>query len=59
MRIHNAHYCSRTQVIPAVVGVLKPAPVGQLLVLIKPQFEAGREQVAYGGVVRDPKVGGG
>ena len=28
----------------------------QLVVLIKPQFEAGRAQVCSGGVVRDPKV---
>jgi predicted rRNA methylase YqxC with S4 and FtsJ domains len=26
------------------------------LVLVKPQFEAGREQVGKGGVVRDPAV---
>lgn len=45
------------QVLPAVVGVLCPPPDGQLLVLIKPQFEAGQAQVCYGGVVRDPKVG--
>ncbi|MEX1022755.1 MAG: SAM-dependent methyltransferase, partial [Dehalococcoidia bacterium] len=29
---------------------------GDLLVLVKPQFEAGREQVQKGGVVRDPVV---
>ncbi|MDA1010725.1 MAG: 16S/23S rRNA (cytidine-2'-O)-methyltransferase, partial [Chloroflexi bacterium] len=29
---------------------------GDLLVLVKPQFEAGREQVEKGGVVRDPVV---
>lgn len=33
----------------------KPA---QLIVLIKPQFEAGRAEVCSGGVVRDPKVCG-
>jgi len=31
-------------------------PPAQLLVLIKPQFEAGRGQVCSGGVVRDPQV---
>ena len=30
----------------------------QMVVLIKPQFEAGRQHVCSGGVVRDPKVGG-
>ncbi len=28
----------------------------RLLALIKPQFEAGREEVGKGGVVRDPAV---
>jgi 23S rRNA (cytidine1920-2'-O)/16S rRNA (cytidine1409-2'-O)-methyltransferase len=30
------------------------APGAQLLVLVKPQFEVGRERVGKGGVVRDP-----
>jgi len=32
------------------------APQARLMALIKPQFEAGREQVGKGGVVRDPRV---
>jgi 23S rRNA (cytidine1920-2'-O)/16S rRNA (cytidine1409-2'-O)-methyltransferase len=32
------------------------APAWQALVLVKPQFEAGREDVGKGGVVRDPEV---
>lgn len=33
------------------------APVGaRLMALIKPQFEAGREEVGRGGVVRDPAI---
>jgi len=32
------------------------AAEGQVVVLIKPQFEAGRERVGKGGVVRDPQV---
>ena len=32
------------------------APGGRLLTLVKPQFEAGRELVGSGGVVRDPAV---
>jgi 23S rRNA (cytidine1920-2'-O)/16S rRNA (cytidine1409-2'-O)-methyltransferase len=32
------------------------APGGELVTLIKPQFEAGREQVARGGVVKDEAV---
>ncbi|MCH4152860.1 MAG: TlyA family RNA methyltransferase [Sphingobium sp.] len=32
------------------------APAARLLALIKPQFEAGREEVGKGGVVRDPAI---
>ena len=32
------------------------APSARLLALVKPQFEAGREEVGKGGVVRDPLV---
>jgi 23S rRNA (cytidine1920-2'-O)/16S rRNA (cytidine1409-2'-O)-methyltransferase len=32
------------------------APGWEALVLVKPQFEAGREEVGKGGVVRDPEV---
>jgi 23S rRNA (cytidine1920-2'-O)/16S rRNA (cytidine1409-2'-O)-methyltransferase len=32
------------------------APRARALVLVKPQFEAGREEVGKGGVVRDPAV---
>jgi 23S rRNA (cytidine1920-2'-O)/16S rRNA (cytidine1409-2'-O)-methyltransferase len=42
------------KVVDAVSSVL--APSGQLVVLIKPQFEAGKAQVGAGGVVRDPSV---
>ncbi|MEA3338119.1 MAG: TlyA family RNA methyltransferase [Chloroflexota bacterium] len=41
-------------VMPAVSRILQPG--GQAIVLIKPQFEAGRSMVGKGGVVRDPAV---
>ena len=41
-------------VLPAVRDLLKPT--GQVLCLIKPQFEAGKENVGKKGVVRDPKI---
>jgi 23S rRNA (cytidine1920-2'-O)/16S rRNA (cytidine1409-2'-O)-methyltransferase len=41
-----------------ILPVLPPliAPGGSVVVLIKPQFEAGRDEVGAGGVVRDPAV---
>ena len=42
-------------VLPAIKNLLKPGK-GQVLCLIKPQFEAGKENVGKKGVVRDPKI---
>lgn len=39
-------------VLPAVRGLLRDG--GHVIALVKPQFEAGREAVPRGGVVRDP-----
>jgi 23S rRNA (cytidine1920-2'-O)/16S rRNA (cytidine1409-2'-O)-methyltransferase len=47
-------FISVLKVIEAVKKLLKND--GKLIVLIKPQFEAGREQVERGGIVRDEKV---
>ena len=41
-------------VLPAVAGAV--APGADVLALVKPQFEVGREQVGSGGVVRDPAL---
>ena len=41
-------------VLPTIKILLKPT--GQVLCLIKPQFEAGKENVGKKGVVRDPKI---
>ena len=41
-------------VLPTIKSLLKPT--GQVLCLIKPQFEAGKENVGKKGVVREPKV---
>ena len=41
-------------VLPAATKVLHEG--GQIVALVKPQFEAGRNEVGRGGVVRDPNV---
>ncbi len=42
-------------VLPAVKALLKPT-LGQVVCLIKPQFEAGKDKVGKKGVVRDPAI---
>ena len=50
----DVSFISLTQVLPATGQLL--APGGMTVALVKPQFEAGREQVGKGGVVRDDAV---
>ncbi len=52
LAVVDVSFISLTKVLPAVVGCLA-APY-DVLALIKPQFEAPRERVGKGGVVRDP-----
>jgi 23S rRNA (cytidine1920-2'-O)/16S rRNA (cytidine1409-2'-O)-methyltransferase len=47
-------FISLALVMPALLRV--SAPDAWMVLLVKPQFEAGREQVGKGGVVRDPAV---
>ena len=48
----DVSFISATLVLPAVLGALGPAWRGTGVVLVKPQFEAGREHVGKGGIVR-------
>jgi len=50
----DVSFISLTLIIPPVTKLIEPG--GELVTLIKPQFEAGREHVEKGGVVRDPGV---
>lgn len=50
----DVSFISLTKVLLPVYNLLKED--GEVVCLIKPQFEAGREKVGKKGVVRDPKV---
>ena len=50
----DASFISLAKVLEAALKLAKPR--AKLVALIKPQFEAGRDEVGKGGVVRDPAV---
>jgi 23S rRNA (cytidine1920-2'-O)/16S rRNA (cytidine1409-2'-O)-methyltransferase len=50
----DASFISLAKVLEAPLKLAKPG--AKLVALVKPQFEAGREEVGKGGVVRDPVV---
>lgn len=55
----DVSFISAKLVLPAVVGALTEAGEpwrGDAVILVKPQFEAGREFVGKGGIVRDAKA---
>ena len=50
----DASFIGLTKVLEVPLGFARPR--ARLLALIKPQFEAGRDEVGKGGVIRDPAV---
>ena len=54
LSVIDVSFISLSLVLPVVKTLLKPT--GQVLCLIKPQFEAGKDKVGKKGVVRDPAV---
>lgn len=55
--VMDVSFISATLVLPAVLRAVqhgKPVHKRHLVVLVKPQFEVGRERVGKGGIVRDP-----
>jgi 23S rRNA (cytidine1920-2'-O)/16S rRNA (cytidine1409-2'-O)-methyltransferase len=50
----DASFIALSKVLEAPLKLAKTG--GKLVALVKPQFEAGREEVGKGGVVRDPSV---
>lgn len=54
LSVIDVSFISLKIVLPVIKTFLKPT--GQVLCLIKPQFEAGKEKVGKKGVVRDPQT---
>lgn len=54
LSVVDVSFISLRIVLPAIRALLKPT--GQVVCLIKPQFEAGKEKVGKKGVVRDAQV---
>jgi len=52
--VADVSFISLTKVLPQWPALL--APAGRVLSLVKPQFEVGAENVARGGIVRDPAL---
>lgn len=54
LSVVDVSFISLHTVLPAIKDLLKPT--GQILCLIKPQFEAGKGKVGKKGVVREPEI---
>ena len=54
LAVMDLSFISLTKVLPAVFSVM--ADDGMVIPLIKPQFELSREEVARGGIVREPEL---
>ena len=52
--VADLSFISLTLVLEALLRVVKPS--ADLALMVKPQFEVGRERVGKGGVVRDPEL---
>lgn len=52
--VADLSFISLRTVLPALTACT--APAGELLPMVKPQFEVGRERLGAGGVVRDPQL---
>ena len=55
LSVIDVSFISLRIVLPAIKNLLKEKQ-GQVLCLIKPQFEAGRENVGKNGVIREPSI---
>jgi len=54
LAVCDVSFISVTLILPMLPPLLLPD--GEIVVLVKPQFEVGRDQVGRGGIVRDPAL---
>ncbi|HVN03328.1 MAG TPA: TlyA family RNA methyltransferase [Bryobacteraceae bacterium] len=54
LAVCDVSFISATLILPAVVPLLQSG--GEMVILVKPQFEAGKGQVGKGGIVREPEL---
>ena len=54
LAVCDVSFISVTLILPALGPLLQPST--EMVILIKPQFEVGRDQVGKGGIVRDPEL---
>lgn len=54
LAVCDVSFISVTLILPAIAPLLRET--GEMVILVKPQFEVGREQVGKGGIVRDPQL---
>jgi len=54
LAVCDVSFISVTLILPALPPLL--CEDGELVILVKPQFEVGREQVGKGGIVREPEL---
>jgi len=52
----DVSFISLTKILPAAFDVLADSPDGEVIALIKPQFESRRQDVGKGGIVKDPVI---
>ncbi len=54
LTVSDLSFISLTVVLPALIACTEPA--GDLVLMVKPQFEVGKERLGAGGVVRSPEL---
>lgn len=54
LAVCDVSFISVMLILPAIAPLLQPS--GEMVILVKPQFEVGKGQVGKGGIVRDPEL---